>query len=109
MFYVFLGQHSVEDDVMATTMCLVEQTLNAGQTKPVTSDVSNLEAQSSIQFLLGHKILCLPYLPGVEDFVDHRKQFNHRIIIGTIWKKVRTNFEQSSKLAKGNKQNPYKR
>ena len=72
--YAVLGNPSVTEDVLSTTMCLVEQTLNARPLTQVSSDATNLEAITPNHFLLlGNKNLCLPYLSGAEQFVDHRK------------------------------------
>ena len=42
--YAELGDRSITEDVLSTTMCLVEQTLNARELTPVSSDVWDLEA-----------------------------------------------------------------
>ena len=42
--YAVLGNRSVTEDVLPTTMCIVEQTLNARPLTPVSSDVNDLEA-----------------------------------------------------------------
>ena len=61
--YTVLGNRSVTEDVLTTTMCVVEQTLKARPLTPVSSDVSDLEALTPNHFLLGNKNVCLPYLP----------------------------------------------
>ena len=73
--YAVLGNRSVTEDVLSTRMCLVEQTLNARRLTLVSSDATDLEAITSNHFLLGNKKLCVPYLLGAEQFVDHRKLF----------------------------------
>ena len=70
--YAVLGNRSVTEDVFSTTMCIVEQTLNARPLTPVSSDVNDLEALTPNHFLLGNRNVCLPYLPCAEKFVDHR-------------------------------------
>ena len=70
-----MGNRSVTEDVLSTTMCFVEQTLNARPLTPVSSDVNDLEALTTNHFLLGNRNVCLPYLPCAEEFVDHRKLF----------------------------------
>ena len=42
--YVVLGNRSTTEDVLSTTICLVEQTLNARHLTPVSSDVNDLES-----------------------------------------------------------------
>ena len=49
--------------------------LNARPLTQVSSDATDLEAITPNHFLLGNKNLCLPYLSGAEQFVDHRKLF----------------------------------
>ena len=73
--YAVLGNRSATEDVPSTTMFLVEQTLNARPLTQVISDAADLEAITPNHFLLGNKNLCLPYLSGAEQFVDHRKLF----------------------------------
>ena len=41
--YAVLGNRSVTEDVLSTTMCLVEQTLNGRPLTPVSSDATDLE------------------------------------------------------------------
>ena len=69
-----VGNRSVTEDVLSTTMCIAEQTLT-----PVSSDFIDLEAVQILltftpnHLLLSNKNLCLPYLPRAEEFVDHQK------------------------------------
>ena len=82
--YAVLGNRSVTEDVLSTTMCLVEQTLNA---RPLT------QAISPNHFLLGNKNLCLPYLSGAEQFVDHRKLFRQtQAYADLIWDRFRKEY-----------------
>ena len=69
--YVLLGNTSVTENVFTTTVCIVEQTLNARPTTPVSSDVNDSEALTLNHFLLGNKNVCLTYLPCAEEFADH--------------------------------------
>ena len=71
--YAVLGNRSVTEDVLSTTMCLVQQTLNARPLTPVSSDANDLEVITPSHFLLGNKNLSLPYPSGADQFVDHRK------------------------------------
>ena len=50
--YAVLGNRSVTEDVLSTTMCLVEQTLNARPLTQVSSDATELEAITPNHFLL---------------------------------------------------------
>ena len=88
--YAVLGNRSVAEDVLSTTVCLVEQTLNAIPLTQVSSDATNLEAITPNHFLHGNKYLCLPYLSGSEQFVDHRKLFRQtQAYADLIWDKFR--------------------
>ena len=73
--YAVLVKKSVTEEVLSTTICVVEQTLNARPLTPVSSDVNVLEAFIPNHFLLGDRNLCLPYLPCAEKIVDNRKLF----------------------------------
>ena len=84
--YAVLVNRSVTEDVLSTTMFIVEQTLNERPLTPVSSDVNDLEALTPNHFLLGNKIVCLPYLPCAEKFVDHRKPFRQtQAYANLIW------------------------
>ena len=69
--YVVLGNISVTEDILSTTMCIVEQTLTARPLTPVSSDVDDLEALIPNNISLGDKKICLAYLPCAEKNVDH--------------------------------------
>ena len=71
--YPVLGNWSISEDVIPTTMCFVEQTMNARPLKPIGSDLNDLEAVTPNHFLFGNRIVWLPFLPGTEEFVDNRK------------------------------------
>ena len=66
-----LGNRSFAEDVLSTTICLVEKILNARPMTPVRSDKNDLEAITPNHFLLGNKNVVVPYLPCAEEFVDH--------------------------------------
>ena len=90
--YVILGNRSLTEDVLSTTMCIVEQTLNARPLTPVSSDVNDLEALTHNHFLLGTTNVCLPYLPCAEEFVDHRKVFRQTQAYANLFQ---TDFEKN--------------
>ena len=73
--HAVLGNRSVAEDVLLTTMCFVEQTWNARPLTSVSSDNDDLEALRSNHFMLGNRNVCSPYLPSAEEFVDHQKAF----------------------------------
>ena len=61
--------------VLTTTMCLVEQTLNAGPLKPVSDDPEDLGALTPNHFLLGWSVLAEPLMPDAVRYVDCRKMY----------------------------------
>ena len=91
--HAVLGNRSVTENVLSTTMCIIEQTLNARLLTPVSSDVNDLDALTPNHFLLGNRNVCLTYLPCAEDFVDHRKLFRQtRAYANLIWDKFRKEY-----------------
>ena len=91
--YAVLGNRSVTEDVLSTTMCMVGQTLNARPLTPVSSNVMDLEALTPNHFLLGNRNVCLPYLPCPEEIVDHRKLFQQiQAYENLIWDRFRKQY-----------------
>ena len=56
--YAVLENRSVTEDVLSTTMCIIEQTLNARPLTPVSTDVNDFEALTLNHFLLGNTNVC---------------------------------------------------
>ena len=73
-FYATLGNRRLTDEVLNTTMCLVEQILNNRPITPVSSNHDDLEALTPNHFLLGNRSAPLPSLASYIDF-DHRKRY----------------------------------
>ena len=91
--YAVLGNRSPKEDVLSTTMCLVEQTLTARPLTLVSSDATDLEAITPNFFLLGNKNLSLPFLSGAEQFVDRRKLFlQTQAYADIIWDRFRIEY-----------------
>ena len=91
--YAVLRNRSITEDVLSTTMCLVEQTLNARLLTPVSSDVNDLESVTPNHFPLGNKNVCLPYLPCAEELVNHRKLFRQtQAYSDLIWDRLRKEY-----------------
>ena len=91
--YSILGNQSLTEEVLQTTLCLIEQTLNGRPLTPVSSDVKDLEALTPNHFLLGKPSLCLPILPYAEDYLDHRKAFRQsQAYADTICNKFRNEY-----------------
>ena len=70
-----LGNRSFTDEVLLTTMCLVEHTLNARPFTPASDDPENLGALTPNHFLLGRATVCIPFIPEAEVNSNHRKMF----------------------------------
>ena len=101
--YAVLGNPSITEDVLSTTMCLLEQTMNARPSTPNNSDVTDLEAITPNHFLLGNQNICLLYFPFAKEFVDHQKFFRQTQAYSSLtwWqipKRVSANFEQSKQM-----------
>ena len=91
--YAVFANRSVTEDVLPTTICIVEQKLNARPLTPVSSDVNDLEALTPNHLLLGNRNVCLPYLPCAEEFVDHRKLFRQtQAYANLIWDRFRKKY-----------------
>ena len=73
-FYAVLGNRRLTDEVLSTTLCLVEQTLNNRPITPVSDNHDDLEALTPNHFLLGDRSRPLPSFASCIDF-DHRKRY----------------------------------
>ena len=74
VLYDIRGSRRVTEEVLGTTLCLVEQALNSRQIFPVSNDSRELEALTPIQFLLGQHATSFPsVLPG--EHFDHKKRY----------------------------------
>ena len=73
VFYAILDNRRFTDEILATTVCLVEQCLNACPITPVSPEVTDLDALTPNHFLLGTASSTLPshFHPGI----DHRKRY----------------------------------
>ena len=70
-----LGNRSFTDEVLTTTICLVEQTLNAHPITPASDDPEDQEALTPNHFILGLSNVCIPLIPNTEVCSNHRKIF----------------------------------
>ena len=86
-----LDGRSLTDDVLITTMCLVEQTLNARPLTSVSVDPDDLEALTPNHFLLERANLPTPFLPDAQRYTDLRPVFRvsqaYSYMIWTRWTK----------------------
>ena len=72
--YTILGIRRLNDKVLNTTFCLVEQALNSPPLTPVSAHQSDLGAITSNLFLIGNQATAIPSIVGVDEF-DHRKLY----------------------------------
>ena len=70
--FAMLGNRRLTFPLLATTMCLVQQTLNARPLTPVSDDPEDLEALTPNDFLLGRPVLAEPLMPDAVRYVDCR-------------------------------------
>ena len=88
-----LGNRSLTDEALLTTMCLVEQTLNARPITPASDDPSDLEALTPNHFILGRANVCIPFIPNAEIYSNHRKMFRScQAYADMIWKRWVTEY-----------------
>ena len=73
--FAILGNRRLTLPVLTTTMCLVEQTLNARPLTSVSDDPEDLEALTPNHFLLGRPVLAEPLMPDSVRYVDCRKMY----------------------------------
>ena len=69
VFYAILGNRPLTDEILITTFCLVEQSLNARPLVPASPDATDLDALTPNHFLLGTAGSVL------RAEVDHRKRY----------------------------------
>ena len=85
--YAILGNRRLTDEILLTTFCLVEQSLNNRPLTSVSSDANNLDALTPNHFLLGNRSACLPSLTPVDDF-NHRKRYARaQAYANALWKR----------------------
>ena len=70
-----LDNRSLTDEVFSTTMCLVEQTLNARPLTAVSDDPEDLTALTHNHFLLGRENASVPFMPSSARYHNLRKSF----------------------------------
>ena len=70
-----VGKRTLTDGVLSTTMCLVEQILNARPLTSVSDDPEELEAFTPNHFLLGRASPATPFIPYPQRYTDLRKVF----------------------------------
>ena len=71
-----MGNRTLKDDVLSTTMCLVEPILNSRPMTSVSDDPEDLEALTPNHFLLGRASSTTPFIPDVQRYTYLRRVFN---------------------------------
>ena len=68
-----LHNRSLAEKVLITTMCLLEQTLNARPLTALSNDPEDLTALTPNHFLLGRANASAPFIPSSERYLDLKK------------------------------------
>ena len=68
-----VGSRTLTDDVLSTTMCLVEQKYNSRPLTSVSDDPEDLEALTPNHFLLGRASSATPFIPDDQRYTDLRR------------------------------------
>ena len=74
VLYDILGNRRVTEEILRTTLCLIEQSLNARPITVVSSNPLDLEPLTPNHFILGQQAASFPSLRFEENF-DHKKRF----------------------------------
>ena len=83
-----LEEQSLTDEVLSTTMCLVEQTLNVGPLTAVSDDAEDLTALTPYHFLRGPEDANAPFVPSSEHYHEEIKSFRTaQAYADLIWKR----------------------
>ena len=84
VFYAVIGNRRLTDEILATTFCLVEQSLNARPLVPASADATDLDALTPNHFLHGTSSSVLPSHQQAD--IDHRKRYARaQTYSDTIW------------------------
>ena len=70
-----LGNRTLKDDILSTTMCLVEQILNSRSLTNVSDDSEDLEALTPNHFLLRRASPASPFMPDDQQYKDLQRAF----------------------------------
>ncbi len=86
-----MGSRTLTEDILNTTTCLVEQTLNARPLTSVSDDPNDLEARTPNQFSFGRASVGTPFLSDAHKYTNLRKVFKksqpYTDMIWTRWSK----------------------
>ena len=70
-----VANRTLTDDVLSTTMCLVEQILNLRPLTSVSDDPEDSEPLTPNHYLLGRANPATPFIPDAQQYTDLRKVF----------------------------------
>ena len=86
--FAILSSRWLTEETLSTTMCLVEQVLNARPLTCASSDPDNFEALTPNHFLLGRASVALPVGVVQPDDFNHRRVFRQsQSHVSWIWKR----------------------
>ena len=86
--FAILEARSLPGEILNTTTCLVELTLNPRTLTTVSDDTNNLEALTPNQFLLGRSNIAIQFLPSAERYTDLCQSFRiAHAYINMIWQR----------------------
>ena len=102
----FLDNRSLTDEVLSTTMCLVEQSLKARPLTAVSDDPEDLTALTPNLFLLRRENASAPFMPSSERYNDLTKSFQTaQAYADLIWKRwTREYLPQWNQISKWSKE-----
>ena len=99
--YDILGSRRVTEEVLGTTLCLVEQALNSRPITPVSTDSRELEALTPNHLLLGQHTTSFPSLFSGEHFDHKKRNVRAQSYANSIWSRwLRENVPSLNKHAK---------
>ena len=87
VFYAILGSRKLTDEILNTTMCLVEGSLNARPLTPVSDDPDSLEVLTPNYFLLGQRSLTFPSLRSSENYSHSKRYARAQSYANAIWQR----------------------
>ena len=88
LMIAILDSRSLAEEVLSTTMCLVEQALNARPLSAVSDDPEDLTALTPNHFLLARENGSAPFMLSSERYHDLRKSFKTaQAYADMIWKR----------------------
>ena len=101
-----VGNRTLTDDVLSTTMCLVEQILNSRLLTSVSDDPEDLEALTPNHFLLGRASPATLFITDAQGYTDRRRVFTvSQAYADMIWSRWnRDFFPQRNESSKWNRE-----